>query len=292
MKNTVNIIGHRKYEALKALDLDNLTDDNLTAFNLQFKNLTVGEALKMIDVYEQKFKCNDKNTVKLVSDYFEKLSKGSKLKKSKVLTKQILWDLFIRNYAKNNGKLFSKTPDSIENIKPLIYYFIGDFESFKACKNVSDLSIPSLEKGLLIIGNYGNGKTTVMRALETSLKHSNVRFKTYTTNEIVTMFESCKEPFEREEFHKQMQRGTINFDDVLTERVASNYGKSDLMKDILETRYDKNKRTYLTLNYSDEHPEDLKIGLEQLGIRYGSRVYDRLFSMFNIIEFKGKTFRK
>ncbi|WNH10010.1 hypothetical protein [Thalassobellus suaedae] len=292
MNQIGKLIGKRKYEALKALDLENITDETLLAFNLQFKNITVGEALKMIKDYEEKYTYLSGDVAKKVGEYFEKINKPQSEKKSKELDKELLWELFTKNYFINEGVRYSKELQSIENIKPLIYYFIGDLENFKNCNNVSELSEPSLNKGLLIIGGYGNGKTSVMKAFESSFKKSNIVFRSYTTNDLVMMYEAIDNQFDKDLYNNNLRSGTIYFDDVLSERDASNFGKVNIMKEIFEERYNRSLRTYITCNYKDDTNDDLEVGLAQFGERYGSRVYDRLFSMFNIIEFKGKSFRK
>jgi len=283
-------IGSRKYEILKSLDLNNITEENLDRFETYFKGLTISNALKQIQEYENRF-CFSKESTKSIVEYFKKINEPEVGPEKKEMTKEWLWDRFVKNYKANEDVSYSRKDFSIENVKPLIYYFIGDLENFKACKNVSSLSEPSLSKGLLIIGGYGNGKTSVMRALERSLLDTNVLFKTKTANDIVTMFEACTNEFDKSEFWKYVSGGVLNFDDILTEREASNYGKVNLFKDVIEKRYDKKKRTYITCNFNDAFPEDLNEGLKQFGTKYGSRVYDRLFSMCNIITFSGKSFR-
>lgn len=284
-QKTRKVIGRHKYNFLKSLDLENINDENLKQLELECPGLKVSKALQQIKHYETV------NTS--AAQGYKPLPPREKIKREPVkLDKESLWKLFTANYFNNEGVGYSKSPESVENIKPLIYYFIGDEENFKRCKNVSLKSAPSLSKGLLIIGGYGNGKTSVLKALEASLFNSNVKFKGFTANEVVSRYEALKSEIEKEEFWKLMCTGTRYFDDLLTEREASNYGKVDLFKDILEKRYADNKRTYITMNYKDGTNNDLDEGLQQLGERYGSRVYDRLFKMFNIIEFKGKSFRK
>lgn len=293
MEQIGKLIGKRKYEALKALDLENITDDTMTAFNLQFKDITVAEGIKMISAYEEKYKPIDSKVFQEnVSKTFDRIYSEKPKQEVKYITKEMLWKVFVKRFTEMNGKGYSNNFDSLENIKAIIYYFIGDFENLKKCSIVSLESKPSLRKGLLIIGGYGNGKTSIMRTLESVLKGSSISFRMFTSNEVVDMFEACQSSRDKDEFWKIMKSGTICFDDVLTEREASNYGKVNLFKDILEKRYDLGKRTYLTLNYKDGTNNDLNEGLRQLGEKYGSRVYDRIFSMFNILEFKGKSFRK
>jgi len=89
-----------------------------------------------------------------------------------------------------------------------------------------------------------------------------------------------------------MNQGVIYYDDVKTERIASNYGMTNLFKDIIEKREVRKLKTYITCNFKEDQPGNIPAALLEFGEKYGSRVFDRLFSMFNIIEFKGKSFRR
>lgn len=282
------VIGRNKYNKLKSYDFDNMCAEEMVLFR-QTHKISVAEAIKQIEKYEAKHLKNKKPSEQTIS-YFKNLLAPVK-KQPEKMTKEWLYKRFIRCFRKNEGVYFEANEDTIENLKPLIYYFIGDFKNFKECQNLSDLSKPHMRKGLLLIGGFGNGKTSIMRALESALKESNIAFKGFTTNEVVKIYEAASTPIEKKEFDRMMLNGVRYFDDVLTEREASNYGKSNLMKDILEERYNKNKRTYISCNHKDGNT-NLNESLEQFGEKYGSRVYDRLFAMFNIIEFKGKSFRK
>ena len=144
----------------------------------------------------------------------------------------------------------------------------------------------------MVIGTYGNGKTSIFKAFETALRSTNIRFKGFTANEVVNKFEACKNPLDKEEFYKIMNYGTRYFDDVKTERTANNYGKAELMKDILEARYINKARTYITCNFKEGADGDVELALLEFRDKYGNRVYDRLFEMFNIVVFKGESFRK
>lgn len=285
-------ISSRKYKSLKLFDVKNITEERLEEFHKLFKGLRLADAIKMMRDYEKKYNPSEKSKKQI-----KKAKQGTPQKKVVIIDKDWVWERFTKAFYENEGVQFSTQfngnhdQDIVENLKVLIYYFIGDFKNFKKCKNLSNLSIPSMDKGLLIIGSYGNGKTSIMRALEVVLKVTNVIFKGYSTNEVVFMYESCENPSQKKEFNKLMTTGTRFFDDVLTERLASNYGKANIIKDILEERSLKKRRTYITCNYSEENL-DLEKGLKQFSVKYGKRIYDRIFSDFNIIKFKGKSRRR
>ncbi|MBU2974988.1 hypothetical protein [Zobellia sp. B3R18] len=214
-------------------------------------------------------------------------------KKHKAIGKQYLWKLFLHHFKTIYNRPFEKTPKSLTNLRTLFYYFLKN-EQFLDQPNLrADLSEPSFNKGLLIIGGYGVGKTAYMRAIENSFRANKIYyFKTYTTNSVVQEFEQCGTHEDKSWFLKKIQSGSLLFDDLTSERLASNYGKADLMKEILEERYRRRKLTHVTMNYLENHESNVEAALEAIGMRYGSRIYDRLFEMFNIVIFEGKSMRR
>lgn len=289
----IKTIGKNKYRQLKRYNFAEMTTEQMVEFRETHK-ISVAEAEKQIEKYERVF-VNSKANPEFLKAYHEKIKKISENKAKQTvtgMTKEWLYREFVKHFFKNEGISFLKNDDTIENLKPLIYYFIGDFENFKKCKNVHSISNPSLKKGLLIIGDYGNGKTSMMKAFESALRPTNIIFKGFSANEIVKMYEGCENPTDKKEFDRKTLRGTRYFDDILTEREASNYGKSNLFKDIFEERYNKNLRTYITCNYNKNFIGNVEKGIEQFGVKYGGRVHDRIFEMFNVIHFTGNSFRE
>jgi hypothetical protein len=226
-------------------------------------------------------------------------------------TKAVLYNAFIKEFRISQKKDFQSTPETIKNLEVLIKYFSKDptfFECEHLVKKVAGKEvIPSFSKGLLIIGNYGNGKTTLMNCLEQAIKKlyelsvsenwdskkqwEILRFKAKKSHDVVTEFESLSTPEHRDYFYKTYSAHRYYFDDVKKEKVASNFGKTELFQELLEKRYDKKATTYITCNYDPKFPNELERGLFEFGNRYGGHIFDRLLEMFNIIEFKGKSFR-
>jgi hypothetical protein len=270
------VIGPRKYEFLKSLKISELTDDDKAR----------------MEYYESKHRTATPEQIQKNKEFLQGLL-DEKPKVEYSITAKQLWELFKANFEAVNGRPFVKIDGiTIKNLEPLIYYFSKDKRFFE-CENLSRLSEPSFEKGLLIIGNFGNGKTSTMKVFEKIFKGiPGIGFKGFSANEAVTMFEKCSLDTDRNEFEKMMWRGIRYFDDLKTERLASNFGKVNIFKEIIEERYDRKSKTYVTCNFKKDFPNDLNAALDEFEDKYESRVYDRLFEMFNIIEFKGKSFRK
>ena len=215
-----------------------------------------------------------------------------------LITKELIWKHFKNSFRLHTGKDFIETPDTIRNIAPIITYFAKD-EGFFKCDNLvrkvgQTVLNPSFEKGLLIIGNYGNGKTSTMNAIQKMMLCYRIPgwFKSHKSHELVTIFEGLDTPESRAEYFKKFGEHRLYIDDVKKEKIASNFGKVDLIREILEKRYDNKAVTHLTCNYREgDATGNIEDALVEFGERYGGHLYDRIFEMFNIIEFKGRTFR-
>ena len=267
-------IGYNKYQILKSLPFAALTDLEKSQMK-EFENKHL-PSLKQQEASK-----------KYIADML-----SSKEEKPFKTTALLLWNVFKTTFVSIHGKEFVKSEFTTENIAPLIYYFAQDPRFFE-CKNLSELSTPNFDKGILIVGTFGNGKTATMRVFERIFRNiKGMSFKGYTANEVVTMFEKCNDDLIKAEFNNKVNLGQRYFDDIKTERIASNYGKVNIFKDIFETRYNNHLKTFVTCNYKEGFEGNVEVALEEFGEKYGGRVYDRLFEMFNVIEFKGKSFRK
>jgi len=266
-------IGRHKYSDLKSKTPELLTDLEK----------------KQIEIYENRHKQTKQNS-QYLHNYFEMINKP-KIKTEIKIDVNELFTVFKNTFLELNGKKFELNDVTRENIAPFLYYFSKNEKFFK-CKNLSNLSKPSFDKGLLVIGDFGNGKTSVFKTFEKIFKNMpGYIFTGYSANHVVVEYEKCTDDILRKEFEHKMFKGKRYFDDVKTERTASNYGKVNIFKEILEERYNQKSLTYISCNYKDGSPNDINEALSEFGEKYGGRVYDRLFEMFNIIEFKGKSFR-
>lgn len=278
-----NLIGRHKYNMLKLK-----------------KNLTQDELLQ-IEVFENKGKKPlTKEQADIIIDYYKRVYDAEPKKKIE-LSSDILIDHFKKSFQKLEKREFVETENSILNLQLLAYYFAKDDRFFK-CGNLYreinfdghvKYSDPSFEKGLLIIGGYGCGKSSSIYTFQRMFSRlDDYKFRRLPAMQVVDMFEACDGPEERSSFWSKMIKSETYFDDVKTEDIASNYGKVNLFKDIIEKRYNNRLKTHITCNYKEKFQGNLQEALLEFGEMYGSRVFDRLFEMFNIIEFKGKSFRR
>lgn len=263
--------------------------------------------------YQQEWEKYQKSQQEQRSKQVE-MAKPQELPELKPIDPESLFNLFKQVFHHLHQKPFDENANNGEGRKfarTLCYYFLGRASFLKSPLLNTDVSVPSLGKGLMIIGGKGIGKTSIMKAFhwiffyafhrglkvidiegtEQYLHRYKILFSYYTANEVVNDYEKCTTNEDKDTFWNRHNKGKKYYDDVMSERVGSNYGKIDLFRDIFENRYNERATTMISLNYVVE-TGDLQQTLNTFAERYGDRVFDRMFEMFNILEMKGESLRK
>ncbi len=190
-------------------------------------------------------------------------------------------------WLENKGiEMYGSNFKILESDQPIIYklmaYFLKDEQS--CLQNNIDLN-----KGILLSGPIGCGKTTLMNLMKhlTATEH-----KFYVKHCRDISYEFIQDGYEV--IHKYSkgklyvsEPKTICFDDLGTEKNLKYFGNEcNVMAEILLSRYDvfiaKKIPTHLTTNLSASEIESA----------YGNRVRSRLRSMINLIGFHKSTIDK
>jgi DNA replication protein DnaC len=168
----------------------------------------------------------------------------------------------------------------------LSQYFTGNPEFENKTKKWS------LKKGILLFGQVGTGKTTIMRFFKDTptayIKLISCRAiaDEYSLHGLEEIEQYCyNAPFGLYNRAFQGNAYSYCFDDLGTETIASHYGETrNVMADIILNRYDNSlpfNTTFITTNLSADQIKDL----------YGLRVFDRMKEMFNLITLKSESRR-
>jgi len=177
------------------------------------------------------------------------------------------------------GKHFVIHESDKPNIKKLLMYFLKD-EKLCTENNIN------LQKGIMLSGPVGCGKTTLMHLM-----------KFFNNNENLYIVKSCRDVsfefiqdgyevihrYSRQSFYRNGQNETPKhycFDDLGTENNLKYFGNEcNVMAEILLSRYDlfvsRKLLTHITTNLSASEIENI----------YGNRVRSRMREMFNLISF-------
>ncbi|MBW4362803.1 AAA family ATPase [Flavobacterium taihuense] len=168
----------------------------------------------------------------------------------------------------------------LENDHPIVYKLIAYF--LKDEPTCFQFNI-DLNKGILLSGPVGCGKTTLMNLMK-HLTPTAHKFSIKPCRDI--SFEFIQDGYEI--IHKyskgrlyQAEPKTICFDDLGTENNLKYYGNEcNVMAEILLSRYDnfttKKIQTHITTNLS----------ASEIETHYGNRVRSRLREMINLIGFE------
>lgn len=166
------------------------------------------------------------------------------------------------------GKNFKIYEEDEVVLYKLCIYFIRDFE---ACAKVNI----DPNKGILLSGPLGCGKTSLMKLLRHIVPHQK-SYEVIPARNITFMFNNIGyktiEEYGNSSFYC--------FDDLGVETTGRHFGKDcNVMGEILLSRYDlflkRNIKTHATTNLNAQELEE----------RYGNRVRSRMRQLFNLIAF-------
>ncbi len=202
------------------------------------------------------------------------IEKGVQYKLGELKNNCIQYDFkSILIYLDAKGKLlFGKNFKIYEEDEVVLYklciYFIRDFE---AC---AKLNIDP-NKGILLSGPVGCGKTSLMKLLRHIVPHQ----KSY----VLIPARNITFAFNNIGYKTIQEYGNSNFycfDDLGIEATGRHFGKDcNVMGEILLSRYDlflqRKIRTHATTNLNAQELEE----------RYGNRVRSRMRQLFNLIAF-------
>ena len=181
---------------------------------------------------------------------------------------------YLNRYGKSRfGEKFQLRRNDTLILGKLMSYAIRDR---KTCEN-HDID---LEKGILLIGKIGCGKTSLMDIFRI-LHYQQFRYQMLSTREIAKEFVMNGYPVLNKYGKKQK---ILCFDDLGIETSIKHFGNEcNTMGEILLSRYDIMKYdgilTHATTNLNADDLEKL----------YGNRVRSRLREMFNVITFPNDT---
>ncbi len=235
---------------------------------------------RISDILKQNMKIelqdHKKQLTEQEKDYWSKVNDHKDLKPILFSKDQIKkrFDLLCKSKLMNREYIIDQNNKKL--IEFLILYFAEDQSFNKVFEKYS------LNKGILLIGKCGTGKTATFRIFKEIVKYSTKHaFTMISSNQVVKEYELNPSIFDRYASRK------FCFDDFGTESISKYYGKTEeLLKTILEERYinfiEKDLKTYLTTNLS----------IEQIKQRYGERLHSRIYEMFNIILLDGNDRRK
>jgi DNA replication protein DnaC len=174
--------------------------------------------------------------------------------------------------------------DYVDFYLAIIFYFTRNKRFFDSKCFVNDHPNKSFNRGLLILGANGVGKTfifNILSKINEMNQHFGNSFSFISSHEVVEMFN-----INGSAGIKHFYRGQRYFDDVGSEETGSHYGKVEVFRNLLERRHSlfmtSRQKTFISSNLSRKEISDV----------YGTRVNSRINEMFNILYLGGDDRRK
>ena len=129
-----------------------------------------------------------------------------------------------------------------------------------------------LSKGIMIIGNPGSGKTTILEVIQAITRGTMLTYRKHSTTSIIDEFSKVGPGYLKK------LTGNIFFDDLGFEKTAIHFGdKRELMQDVVFSRYDqmRGRERYMSHFTSMMKWQDIEA-------KYGPFAWSRLKQMCNI----------
>jgi DNA replication protein DnaC len=201
--------------------------------------------------------------------------------------------LLLENLKNITQRDFLEIDYNFQKLDTIVHYLTKDELFYESpILRLKNQSIPDFNKGLLFIGGVGTGKSSFLKAMSKTLEPIHFLRTTYhLSSDLVKEYEGILNPLNMKEFNNKYCNGRRIFDDLLKEKIASNFGKTNLIKELIANRSENNRVTFAAMNYHNQFPGNIEIALNQIGDFYDDFIYDRFFDMFNFVEFGGKSMR-
>lgn len=228
------------------------------------------------------------NPEKYISDpkmveYAKKLNKNNSVAFDYTKVKNIIHKN-LNDITQISGRPFEYNENNIPILKCLTQYFTNDVAFYPTTKEYPEIFInrPSLNKGILLIGGYGTGKSTIITAFQ-RVRFPGKEFKSKSCPQISENWTGKEHQYYSDNWY---------FDEFGHESEGQ-FAKKDAnptMAKIIEERYyrkqfHQNTKTGFTIMTTN-------LTIVEISEKYGSILSDRIFDMFNIILVLGNSFRK
>lgn len=162
--------------------------------------------------------------------------------------------------------------------------------AFKLAASLA-MEFPAVDRGLLLMGNVGVGKTHLAVSILKGLTERGFDCLFY---EFGSLLKEIQDSYNPNTFASELSvlAPVLNADVLVLDELGASKPTDwvrDTMAHIINTRYNDKKLTIFTTNYLDLRPSDREETLED---RIGTRLRSRLFEMCRTVMIDGRDYRR
>lgn len=162
--------------------------------------------------------------------------------------------------------------------------------AFKLAASLA-MEFPAVDRGLLLMGNVGVGKTHLAVSILKGLTERGFSCLFY---EFGSLLKEIQDSYNPNTFASELSvlSPVLNSDVLVLDELGASKPTDwvrDTMAHIINTRYNDKKLTIFTTNYLDSRPNEREETLED---RIGSRLRSRLFEMCRTVVIDGRDYRR
>lgn len=153
------------------------------------------------------------------------------------------------------------------------------------------MDYPAVERGLLLMGSVGVGKTHLAISILKALTERGFSCRFYEFGALLKEIQNSYNPISQISELKVLQP-IFDAEILVLDEIGASKPTDwvrDTMAHIINTRYNDKKLTVFTTNYLDERKAEREESLED---RIGVRLRSRLFEMCKTVQIEGYDFRK
>ena len=153
------------------------------------------------------------------------------------------------------------------------------------------MDYPVVDRGLLLLGSVGVGKTHLAVSILKALSERGFSCRFYEFGALLKEIQNSYNPVSKTSELNVLQP-IFDAEILVLDEIGASKPTDwvrDTMAHIINTRYNDKKLTIFTTNYLDEHKTNKDETLED---RIGVRLRSRLFEMCKTVQIEGQDFRR
>lgn len=170
-------------------------------------------------------------------------------------------------------------------------FSIGSEPLYSQYKKVYEI-LSFSEKGVLLVGSIGCGKSMLMKVMQRLFKDTNNAFRWVSSKDLKDMLDEMK-PLDVKFKYGSSLKMNLYIDDIGVQTNKNDYGNVvNIISDLILEREELYSNENIKTHFSSNLPPFSKPNIESIETVFGKRVVDRMAEMCEMVSWQSKSLRK